>query len=73
MEIAALFCQCWPSAIPTLISWATEIYLMQTQLDSWLKDLSAYQIAVEKELIWERYEFYKMTYAFCQQTGFVKK
>jgi hypothetical protein len=46
---------------------------MQTQLDSWLKDLSAYQIAAEKELIWERYEFYKMTYAFCQQTGFVKK
>jgi hypothetical protein len=41
-------------------------------LDSWLKDLLAYQIALEKELIWERYDFSKMTYEFCQQTGFMK-
>jgi hypothetical protein len=41
--------------------------------DSWFEDLSAYQMSVEKELIWERYDFSKMTYEFCQQTGFVKK
>jgi hypothetical protein len=42
-------------------------------LDSWLKNLSAYKMLAEKELIWEIYEFSKMTYEFCQQTGFVKK
>ena len=41
--------------------------------DSWFEDLSAYQMSVEKELIWERDDFSKMTYEFCQQTGFVKK
>ena len=35
-------------------------------LDSWLKDLSAYQMSVEKELIWERYDFSKMTHEFYQ-------
>jgi len=38
-------------------------------LDFWLED----QMAVEKELIWERYDFFKMTYEFYRQTGFVKK
>jgi len=42
-------------------------------LDSWLEDLPGYQISEEKDLIWERYEFYKMKYEFSQQTGFVKK
>jgi hypothetical protein len=42
-------------------------------LDSWLEELSPYQISVEKELIWEIYDFSKMTYDFCQQAGFVKK
>jgi hypothetical protein len=42
-------------------------------LDSWLKELLVYQRLVEKELIWERYDFSKMTHEFCQQTGFVKK
>jgi hypothetical protein len=35
-------------------------------LDSWLNDLLAYQISVEKELIGERYDFAKMTHEFCQ-------
>ena len=35
-------------------------------LDSWLKDLPDYQISEEKDLIWERYEFYKMTHEFSQ-------
>jgi len=26
-----VFCQCWPSDIPTWISWVREVYLMQTQ------------------------------------------
>jgi hypothetical protein len=42
-------------------------------LDSWLEELLVYQRLVEKELIWERYDFSKMTHEFCQQTGFVKK
>jgi len=42
-------------------------------LDSWLNDLSAYQISEEKYLIWERYDFSKKTHEFCHQTGFVKK
>jgi len=42
-------------------------------LDSWLEDLSAYQMFVENKLIWERYDFSKMTHEFCQQTRFVKK
>ena len=42
-------------------------------LDSRLEDLSSYHILVEKELIWERYNFSKMTHEFCQQTCFVKK
>jgi hypothetical protein len=42
-------------------------------LDSWLEDLSTYLMSAEKELIWERYEFSKMTHEFCQQTGFLKK
>jgi hypothetical protein len=28
---------------------------------------------VDKELIWERYDFSKMTHELCQQAGFVKK
>jgi hypothetical protein len=42
-------------------------------LDSWLNDLSAYQMSEEKYLIWERYNFSKKTHEFCHQTGFVKK
>ena len=42
-------------------------------LYSWLKGLLAYQISIENELIWERYDIYKMTHEFCQQTSFVKK
>jgi len=42
-------------------------------LDSWLKDLSMYQISAKKDLIWGRYDFSKMTNEFFQQTGFVKK
>jgi len=34
-------------------------------LDSWLEDLSVYQILVENELLQERYDFSKMTYEFC--------
>jgi hypothetical protein len=47
MEIAAFkvkfaICQCWPSAIPTWISGATEVQLMQTQF-FWIPDSKAYQ------------------------------
>jgi hypothetical protein len=42
-------------------------------LDSWLKELSTYQISAKKDIIWGRYDFSKMTNEFCQQTGFVKK
>jgi hypothetical protein len=42
-------------------------------LDSWLKDLSTYHISAKTDLIWGRYDFYKMTNKFCHQTGFVKK
>jgi flavodoxin len=41
--------------------------------DSWLENLSSYQISVKNKLIWERYDFFKMTYKFCQHTGFMKK
>jgi hypothetical protein len=41
-------------------------------LDFLLEDLSAYQISIENELIWERYDFSKVTYESCEQTGFVK-
>jgi len=49
--------------------------MMQTQfvLDFWLKDLSTYQILVEKRFISERYDFSKTIYKFYQQIGFVKK
>jgi len=30
-------------------------------------------MSVEKELIWERYEFLKMSHEFYHQTGFMKK
>jgi hypothetical protein len=33
-------------------------------LDSWLEDLSPYEISAEKNLTWERYEFSKMTHEF---------
>jgi hypothetical protein len=33
-------------------------------LDSWLEDLSANQILAKTKLIWERYDFSKMTYKF---------
>jgi hypothetical protein len=42
-------------------------------LDSWLKDLSTFQISSKNKLIWGRYDFSKMTNKFCQQTSFVKK
>jgi hypothetical protein len=42
-------------------------------LDSWLKDLSTYQIEAKNDLIWGGYNFSKMTNKFYQQTGFVKK
>ena len=35
-------------------------------LDSWLKDLSTCQMSAKKDLIWGRYEFYKMTNEFFQ-------
>jgi len=38
-----------------------------------LKDLSSYQMAAEKELIWEIYDFSKIIYKLCQQMDFVKK
>jgi len=42
-------------------------------LDSWLEDILTYHISAKNELIWEIYDFYKMTYKFYQQTCFVKK
>jgi hypothetical protein len=48
-------------------------YRSALDANSWVEDLSSYQISVEKKLIWERYEFSKMTHEFCQQTGFMKK
>jgi len=35
------FCQYWPSAIPTWISWAREVHLMQTQF-WWIPDSKTY-------------------------------
>jgi len=43
-------CQCWPSSIPTWISGATEVQLMQTQF-LWIPDSKAYQ----------RYKFQRQT------------
>ena len=40
MEIT--ICQCWPPAIPTLISRATEVQLMQTQF-CWIPDSKVYK------------------------------
>ena len=35
------FCQCWPLAIPTWISWAIKVHLMQTQV-CWILYLKTY-------------------------------
>ena len=42
-------------------------------MDSWLEDLSTYQVSAEKELKWERYDFSKTIYKFDQHTSFVNK
>ena len=34
--------------------------------DPWLKYLSTYELSAKKDLIWGRYEFYKMTNEFFQ-------
>jgi hypothetical protein len=49
-----------------ILSYRTPLDANSIVLDSWLKDLSAYQMSVEKELIWERYDFSKMTHEFYQ-------
>jgi hypothetical protein len=80
MEIAAFKVksrnlQCWPLAIPTWISEAIEVQLIQTQL-FWISDSKTYQLSKlqqKKNVLQGRYDFSKMTTEFCQQTGFVKK
>jgi len=67
MEIAAFkvnlaICQCWPSAIPTWISEATEVQLMQTQL-FWIHDSNFYKcskfqpklMSYEGDIIFQRW------------------
>ena len=56
------FYQCWPSNIPTWISWATEVQLMQTQL-CWSHDSTVYKsskfhpkkMSYEGDMIFQRW------------------
>jgi hypothetical protein len=56
-----------------ILSYKSPLATNSIFLNFWLEDLSAYQMLVDKELIWERYDFSKMTHELCQQAGFVKK
>ena len=47
-----------------ILSYKSSLDANSILLDFWLEDLSYYQISVEKELIWERYDFSKMTHEF---------
>jgi len=56
-----------------ILSYKSPIDTNSIFLESWLESLSTYQMSVEKELIWERYDFSKMPHEFYQQIGFMKK
>jgi len=56
-----------------ILSYRSPFNINSILLDSWLKELSMYQISAKYDLIWERYDIYNMTNEFYQQTGFVKK
>jgi hypothetical protein len=68
------FCLFWLSAIPTWISWVREVYLMQTQL-FWIPDTKTYHHtkSQQKKSSYERDDFSKTTYKFCQQTYFCEE
>jgi hypothetical protein len=80
MEIAAFKVKCCNLPVLTFGHSNLNIWSYKTPfdpnsivLDSWLKYLSTYQSSAEKIFVWGRYDFSKMTYEFCQETGFVKK
>jgi len=47
-----------------ILSYRSSLDANSIFLNFWLEDLSYYQMSVEKELIWERYDFSKMTHEF---------
>jgi len=50
-----------------IVSYKSPLDANSMFLNSWLKYLSMYQISAKKDLIWGRYDFYKMTNEFCNK------